>query len=526
MSVEITIPAAGESITEVTIARWLKADGDLVQTDEPVCEIDTDKASMEIPAPQSGRLKILVPEGETVKVGQKIAEIEPAAVPSTDGSGAAPEAGVVTAAAPQPESAAPAGKVQVVPVKVPAVGESITEVTISRWLKKDGEPVKTDEIICEIDSDKTSFELPAEASGILHIKQPEGATVPVGAEIAEIVVGEAAGVGAAEKAPAAEEKTEVAAGAPAAEKPRLTPVAARILQEAGIDPSTVQGTGAGGRITKEDALRAVEAARSTEKAEAAPQKAPEPQPRVATEEAPKPPAQPEGRTTRREKMSTLRKTIANRLVMAKNQTAMLTTFNEVDLSAVIALRKKYRDLFREKYDVNLGFMSFFTRAVCLAIRDWPVINAQIDGEEIVYFDYVDVSIAVSTPRGLVAPVIRNAHRLSLAEIEAEVARLATRAREGKLTIDELTGGTFTITNGGVFGSLMSTPILNPPQSAILGMHKIQERPVVVDGQVVVRPMMYVALSYDHRLIDGRESVSFLVRVKELLEDPSRMLLEI
>ena len=525
MSVEITVPAAGESITEVTVARWLKADGDLVHSDEPVCEIDTDKASMEIPAPGSGRLKILVPEGETVKVGEKIAEIEPAAVPSTDGSRAEAEAtNVTTGSAEQPPSAE--GKAKVVPVKVPAVGESITEVTISQWLKKDGEPVKPDEIICEIDTDKTSFELPAEVGGILHIKQPEGATVPVGEVVAEIVAGQPPEAAGEEPAPAVEEKPAAAA---AEQKPRLTPVAARILQEAGIDPATVTGSGAGGRITKEDALRAVEAARSTPGAEPEVEVAPQqPKPEVK-EAAPQATVQPEAggqRTTRREKMSTLRKTIANRLVMAKNQTAMLTTFNEVDMSQVIALRKKYRDLFREKYDVNLGFMSFFTRAVCLAIRDWPVINAQIDGDEIVYFDYVDVSIAVSTPKGLVAPVIRNADRLSLAEIEAEVARLAARAREGKLSIDELTGGTFTITNGGVFGSLMSTPILNPPQSAILGMHRIQERPVVVEGQVVVRPMMYVALSYDHRLIDGRESVSFLVRVKELLEDPSRMLLEI
>lgn len=424
-----------------------------------------------------------------------------------------------------------------VEVKVPEVGESITEVTLAQWLKKDGEYVHPDELICEIESDKASFEIPAETGGILHHKAEEGATLSIGAVLAEIEEAEAPAevaeaapavskAGAAKAAPAVE-----SAPPPAEEKPvssdhgvKITPVAANILADAAISPETVQGSGPGGRITKEDALKAVAAKK--EAPETAVTTAP-PKPEAPPQPSPPMPQPPAGeRTERRERMSTLRKTIAKRLVAAKNETAMLTTFNEIDMSEVIKLRKKYKEKFKERYEIGLGFMSFFTRAVCIALREFPPVNASIDEDYIVYHDYCDVSIAVSTPRGLVVPVIRNADRMSLWEIEKAVAILAQKARDNQLTIEEMTGGTFTITNGGVFGSLMSTPILNAPQSAILGMHKIQERPVVIDGEIVVRPMMYVALSYDHRIIDGRESVSFLVRVKELLEDPARMLLEI
>ncbi len=417
-------------------------------------------------------------------------------------------------------------------IKVPPVGESITEVTIASWLKKDGDMVEADEIICELDSDKATFELTAEKAGKLQILSGEGDTVAVGAVVAKIDT-EAAGAVVAE-APAEEPTEEKQPAPPPAEpvtnptpavppsndghKPRVSPVASKILAEAHLSAEAVKGTGPGGKITKDDALRAAKQGGDGSGGKAAPE---------AKEAVPSPAAlQPGSRNERKESLSTLRRTIARRLVAAKNETAMLTTFNEADMSAIMALRKQYKDKFKDRYEVNLGFMSFFTRAVCIALNEFPQVNAFIDGDSLIFHDYCDIGIAVSTERGLVVPVIRNAESLSLAEIESEVLRLATRARNNQLTIEEMTGGTFTITNGGVFGSLMSTPILNTPQSAILGMHKIMERPVVVNGEIAIRPMMYLAVSYDHRVIDGKESVSFLVRVKELLEDPTRMLLEI
>ena len=397
-------------------------------------------------------------------------------------------------------------------IKVPPVGESITEVVLSRWIKQDGDFVEMDEIIAELESDKATFELTAEKAGVLKTVAKEGDTLAIGAPVCTIEEGAAAPAApkaAPEAAPAAapleksaptEQKTSsYAAGAP-------SPAAAKILAEKGLD--TVAGTGVGGRVTKEDALKAAPAAK------AAPVT-----PAKTTVSAPA-----GARAERREKMSSLRKTVAKRLVAVKNETAMLTTFNEVDMQPIMDIRAKYKDKFKEKFGVGLGFMSFFTKAVCEALREFPAVNARIEGEEIVYSDFVDVSIAVSAPKGLVVPVIRNADGLSLAQIEQAVVDLATKARDNKLAIDEMTGGTFTITNGGVFGSMMSTPIINAPQSAILGMHNIVERPVAMNGQVVIRPMMYVALSYDHRIIDGRESVGFLVRVKQLLEDPARLLL--
>ncbi|AFD08139.1 2-oxoglutarate dehydrogenase complex dihydrolipoyllysine-residue succinyltransferase [Solitalea canadensis] len=400
-------------------------------------------------------------------------------------------------------------------MKVPAVGESITEVTLSRWIKNDGEFVEMDEVIAELESDKATFELTAEKSGVLKTMAAEGDTIPVGAVICAIEEG----AGAPAAAPAKEEKT-VAASAPAAVAAPASsgdsyaaghpsPAAGKILAEKGIDPKDVNGTGKDGRVTKEDAEKA------QAKAAAAPAKTAAPVAAAA-------PAGP--RAEKREKMSNLRKTVAKRLVAVKNETAMLTTFNEVDMSPIMEIRSKYKDKFKEKHGVGLGFMSFFTKAVCEALKEFPAVNARIDGEEIVYNQFVDCSIAVSAPKGLVVPVIRNADSMTLAQIEQEVLNLALKARENKLSIEEMTGGTFTITNGGVFGSMMSTPIINAPQSAILGMHNIVERPVAVNGQVVIRPMMYVALSYDHRIIDGRESVGFLVRVKQLLEDPTRLLL--
>jgi 2-oxoglutarate dehydrogenase E2 component (dihydrolipoamide succinyltransferase) len=413
------------------------------------------------------------------------------------------------AEAPAPAPAPAAGPTSVLEVKVPAVGESITEVTVSVWNKKTGDSVSLDEVLCELESDKATFELPAESAGVLEIVAESGTVVPIGGILARITVG--GSVAAAAPAPAAAPSAPAAAPASSGDASYAaghpSPAAAKILDEKGISAASVAGSGVGGRITKEDAVSAVQ---------------PAPAPAVS---APAAPAAPSG-GTRREKMSSLRKTVARRLVAVKNETAMLTTFNEVDMKPVMDLRGKYKDKFKEKHGVGLGFMSFFTKAVCVALKEYPSVNAKIDGDEIVFHDYCDISIAVSAPKGLVVPVIRSAENLSLAGIESEVVRLAGKARENKLSLEEMSGGTFTITNGGVFGSMLSTPIINAPQVAILGMHNIVERAVVVDGQIVIRPIMYLALSYDHRIIDGRESVSFLVRLKQLLEDPARLLLDI
>ena len=412
-------------------------------------------------------------------------------------------------------------------MKVPAVGESVTEVTIASWSKKDGDQVALDEVLCELESDKATFELPAEAAGILRIVAEAGETLAIGALIAKIEVGAAAAAPAgtpapqpATSAPAPEAATNGQNGnGYAAHYP--SPAAAKILDEKGINAQQVQGSGVGGRLTKEDAMKASPAP--------APAPAPAPQPAAAKPAAPAPapaaPSVPGSRNQRREKMTSLRRTIARRLVAVKNETAMLTTFNEVDMKPIMDLRNKFKDKFKEKNGVGLGFMSFFTKAVCIALKDFPAVNAQIDGDQMVFNDFCDISIAVSSDRGLVVPVIRNAEQLSFAQIEKEVVRLAGLARDNKLTIEQMTGGTFTITNGGTFGSMLSTPIINAPQSAILGMHNIVERAVVVNGEIVIRPIMYVALSYDHRIIDGKESVSFLVRVKQILEDPTRILFD-
>ena len=389
-------------------------------------------------------------------------------------------------------------------IKVPSVGESITEVTLVKWLKKDGEWVNRDEVIAELESEKATFEINAEQAGALKIIAAEGNTLKIGDIACSIDTdaakpeGKAAPVAAT---PAVEkEASKPPVAAPIAETGvKATPVAAAIIADKKVDVKTVTASGSNGKIIKQDVLEAI------------------------NNPGRKPGVELFGRNKRTEKMSNLRKTISRRLVEAKNTTAMLTTFNEVDMSAIMEIRAKNKDKFKESHGVNLGFMSFFTKACCFALQEWPAVNAMLDGENIQYNDYCDVSIAVSAPKGLVVPVIRNAESLSMAEIEKKVVELATKAKENKLTIEEMSGGTFTITNGGVFGSLMSTPIINIPQSAILGMHKIQDRPMAINGQVVIKPMMYLALSYDHRIIDGRESVSFLVRVKELLENPALLL---
>ena len=424
-------------------------------------------------------------------------------------------------------------------VQVPALGESITEGTLAQWLKKPGEAVNADEPIATLETDKVSVDVPSPAGGVLsETLANEGDTVAVGAIIARIDANAAAG--AAAPAPAA--APAAAAPAPSVSAPEPTPAPAegedpvttlspavrRAVLEHHVDPSKIKGTGKDGRLTKDDVLAAAQAQTSGgpvhEPEARAPAAAPQPS-------APAPAAQPAAQVTgeRREervKMTRLRQTIAHRLKEAQNTAALLTTFNDVDMSAVIEARGKYKDLFEKKHGIRLGFMGFFVKAVALAVKDIPSVNAKIEGDEIVYHDYLDVSVAVSAPKGLVVPVVRNADRMSFADIEKTIADFGKRAKEGTLTMDDMSGGTFTISNGGVFGSLLSTPIINPPQSAVLGMHRIEERPVVKDGQIVARPMMYLALSYDHRLIDGREAVTFLVRVKEAIEDPTRLLIDL
>ncbi|MFY7667425.1 MAG: 2-oxoglutarate dehydrogenase complex dihydrolipoyllysine-residue succinyltransferase [Crocinitomicaceae bacterium] len=404
-------------------------------------------------------------------------------------------------------------------MKVPSPGESISEVEIAQWLVSDGDYVEKDQAIAEVDSDKATLELPAEASGIITLKAAEGDVVKVGQVVCLIDTDAAKPAGSpaskvevkAEEtksaiAPVAETKTVVpnpdpikkevsyASGTP-------SPAAAKIMSENGISSKQVAGSGKDGRITKQDVVNAMSAGFSTESAQ----------------------GWGGTRNQNREKMSMLRRKIAERLVSVKNETAMLTTFNEVDMKPIMDVRAKYKDKFAKHHEVNLGFMSFFTKAVTEALKLYPAVNAQIDGNEMIFHDYADVGIAVSSPKGLMVPVVRNAEQMSLAEIEREIKRLAVKARDGKITPDDMTGGTFTITNGGVFGSMLSTPIINPPQSAILGMHNVVERPVAINGKVEIRPIMYVALSYDHRIIDGKESVGFLVKVKEMLENPERMI---
>lgn len=404
-------------------------------------------------------------------------------------------------------------------VTVPSPGESVSEVEIANWLKKTGDYVNKDEEICEIDSDKATLTISAEASGVLEILVEAGQTVAVGEVVAKIDTDAAAPEGAAkaeekpkeeakkeeapkQEAPKAEAKPETASTSSYA-KGTPSPAAAKIMAEKEIPAAKVEGTGPGGRVTKQDVLQFVSAGFGNN---------------VAAING-----WTGGRDDERKKMTALRRKIAQRLVSVKNETAMLTTFNEVDMTALMEIRKKYSDKFKEKYGVNLGFMSLFTKAVTEALYHFPAVNSVIDGDEQIFHDYVDVGIAVSTPKGLMVPVVRNAESMALHQIESKIKEVAIKARDGKLSVDEMTGGTFTITNGGVFGSLMSTPILNPPQSGILGMHKVQDRPMAVNGKVEIRPMMYLAFSYDHRVIDGKESVGFLVKVKEMIENPQRML---
>jgi 2-oxoglutarate dehydrogenase E2 component (dihydrolipoamide succinyltransferase) len=499
---EVRVPTLGESVTEATVATWFKKPGDAVAQDEMLCELETDKVTVEVPSPAAGTLAdIVAAEGETVGVDALLANI-------SEGSGAAAPA---PAAAPAAAPASDAGVA--VDVMVPTLGESVSEATVSTWFKQVGDTVQQDEMLCELETDKVSVEVPAPASGTLtEILAAEGTTIAAGGKLA-VMSGASASASASAAAPAAAAATAPAA-ASTSKDVEDSPAAKKAMAEAGISRDAVKGTGRDGRAMKDDVARAFAAAAST----------PAPAPATA---APRAPVSADNASREeRVKMTRLRQTIAKRLKDSQNTAAMLTTYNEVDMTEVMAVRKEYKDAFEKKHGARMGFMSFFTKACCHALKEVPEVNAEIDGTDIVYKNYVHMGIAAGTPTGLVVPVIRDADAMSFAEIEKAIAEKGARARDGKLTMAEMQGGTFTISNGGVYGSLMSSPILNPPQSGILGMHKIQERPMAINGQVVIRPMMYLALSYDHRIVDGKGAVTFLVRVKEALEDPRRLLLDL
>ncbi|EBA15034.1 dihydrolipoamide acetyltransferase [Roseobacter sp. SK209-2-6] len=502
MTTEVRVPTLGESVTEATVATWFKKPGDAIAQDEMLCELETDKVTVEVPAPAAGVLaEIVANEGDTVGVDALLANI------SADGAAAAPASAPATAPAPAADSGAATD------VMVPTLGESVTEATVSVWFKKVGDTVAQDEMLCELETDKVSVEVPAPASGVLaEITAAEGATVEASAKLG-VISGSGAAVAAAPTAASA------AAAAPAAASKDIAnaPSAEKAMAEAGLSAAQVAGSGRDGRIMKEDVSRAVAAAAA----------APAPAPAPAVAATPRAPVTADDAAREeRVKMTRLRQTIAKRLKDSQNTAAMLTTYNEVDMTEVMALRNEYKDLFQKKHGVKLGFMSFFTKACCHALKEVPEVNAEIDGTDIVYKNFVHMGVAAGTPTGLVVPVIRDADAMSFAAIEKAIAEKGARARDGKLSMAEMQGGTFTISNGGVYGSLMSSPILNPPQSGILGMHKIQDRPMAINGEVVIRPMMYLALSYDHRIVDGKGAVTFLVRVKEALEDPRRLLMDL
>ena len=517
MATEVRVPTLGESVTEATIATWFKNVGEMVAADEMLCELETDKVTVEVPAPAAGRLvEIVAREGETVGVNALLAQI--AEEGHTGPEEMTPKKSAV--AAPIAEEGKMSGKNT--DVMVPALGESVTEATVSTWFKKVGDAVAVDEMLCELETDKVSVEVHSPVAGVLaEIVAPEGATVDAKARLAVVTEG-AAGVAlkAAEPKAAALAAVGSPGAGPETPKPRAdvedAPSAKKAMAEAGLTADQVIGTGRDGRIMKEDVAKAA-AAPAAPVVSAAPAPAAAPRAPVPAEDAAR---------EERVKMTRLRATIARRLKDAQNTAAMLTTYNEVDMKGIMDLRNEYKDAFEKKHGVKLGFMSFFVKACCHALKEVPEVNAEIDGGDVVYKNFVHMGVAVGTPSGLVVPVVRDADQMGFAAIEKKIAELGLRARDGKLSMAEMQGGSFTISNGGVYGSLMSSPILNPPQSGILGMHKIQDRPVVVGGQIVIRPMMYLALSYDHRIVDGKGAVTFLVRVKEALEDPRRLLMDL
>ena len=486
MSTEVRVPTLGESVTEATVATWFKKPGDQVAVDEMLCELETDKVTVEVPSPVSGTIsEIVAPEGATVSVEALLAQI------SEDNIDTRPITQTSTSAA----------TVKPVSVMVPTLGESVSEATVATWYKQPGDTVAQDEMLCELETDKVSVEVPAPVGGVLsQIMAPQGSTVRAGGQLAVIGGSITVSTQSGMKSKALEQSKDV----------EDAPSAKKLMAETGLDRTAVKATGKHGRVMKEDVQKALVAA---------------PSPSIAAIPSPAIPVEDSAREER-VKMTRLRQTIAKRLKDSQNTAAMLTTYNEVDMTEVMALRNEYKDLFLKKHNVKLGFMSFFTVACCHALREVPEVNSEIDGTDIVYKNFVHMGIAAGTPTGLVVPVIRDADSMSFAEIEKAIAEKGARARDGKLSMADMQGGTFTISNGGVYGSLMSSPILNPPQSGILGMHKIQDRPMAIKGEVVIRPMMYLALSYDHRVVDGKGAVTFLVRVKEALEDPRRLLMDL
>ncbi len=496
---DIVVPTLGESVTEATVGKWLKAAGDAVAKDEVLVELETDKVAVEVSASAAGTLsEIVASEGDTVEIGALLGRVGSA-------NGAAKTA--PTTEKPAAKTAPASSSGAIVDVTVPSMGESVAEGTMGALLKQVGEAVSKDETVAEIETDKVALEVPATADGVVaEWLVGEGDGVTPGSVIARITAGE----GASSTTPTAAASAKPSTAAPAAtgERP-VSPSVRRVAAEGGINPADIPGTGRDGRATKADAMAYVN---SAPKQAAAPTAAKAPRDLGPREE--------------RVRMTRLRQTIARRLKEAQDTAAMLTTFNDVDMTAVMDLRKQYKDSFLEKHGVKLGFMGFFTKAVVSALKEIPAVNAEIDGTDIIYKNFYDVGMAVGTEKGLVVPVIRDCDELSIAGIERELGNLARKARDGDLTISDMQGGTFTVTNGGVYGSLMSTPILNPPQSGVLGMHRIEQRPVAINGEVKIRPMMYLALSYDHRIVDGKEAVTFLVRVKEALEDPERLLLDV
>jgi len=495
---DILTPALGESVAEASIAKWTKKVGDAVKKDEVLVELETDKVSLEVVAPADGVLSAInAHEGDTVVPGTVLGAV-------TEGGAAAAPAPAPAAAAPAAAPAASGGAA--VDIAVPTMGESVAEGSIGTWLKKSGDTVAKDELLVEIETDKVAVEVSAPAAGVLTIVADNGATVTPGQVIGSVAASGAAAAPAA-SAPAAAPANTGSAQAPASA--HLSPAVQRVVSENNLNPASLSASGPKGNITKADAIAAIGAAAPAAPAAAVPAAPRADQPREE-----------------RVKMTRLRQTIARRLKESQNTAAQLTTFNEVDMTNVMALRAQYKEVFEKRHGVKLGFMSFFTKAVVQALHEIPAVNAEIDGTDIIYKNHYDIGIAVGTDKGLVVPVLRDADALSLAGIEKGIGALGKAARDGALTMDQMQGGTFTITNGGTYGSLMSTPILNAPQSGILGMHNIVQRPMAINGEVKIRPMMYLALSYDHRIVDGKEAVTFLVRIKELLEDPARALLDL
>ena len=507
MSIEIKAPTFPESVADGTVATWYKQPGEACKRDEHIVDIETDKVVLEVVAPADGVLKdVLKAEGDIVLSEEVLAVFD---------SGAAASEAPAAKAEAAPSAPAAAEAKETVQIKAPTFPESVADGTVAAWHKQPGEACKRDEHIVDIETDKVVLEVVAPADGVIaDIVKAEGDTVLSEEVLANFAVGATGGAAASAEAPAAAPAAEEAGD----EDGIAGPAARKALAEAGLTAAQVKGTGKGGRITKED----VEAAAKNKPAAAA-------TPAKAAPAAPAAPAplSADGRVEKRVPMTRLRATIAKRLVEAQQTAAMLTTYNEVNMGPVMELRSKYKDLFQKTHNgTKLGFMSFFVKAATEALKRFPAVNASIDGNDMVYHGYQDIGVAVSTNRGLMVPVLRNTEAMGLADIESGIMDFAVRGREGKLGMEDMQGGTFTITNGGIFGSLMSTPILNPPQTAILGMHKIQERPMAVNGQVVIQPMMYLALSYDHRMIDGKEAVQFLVTIKELLEDPAKMILDL